>query len=48
MLGFLNTRISTPIGIIILLLVVIAVGAMIFYQLHQVMSIRFEVMELQP
>jgi len=47
MLRFLDTRISTPIGIIILVLIVGAVGVMIFYQLHQLMSIRFEAMELE-
>jgi len=46
MLGFLDTRVSTLAGIIILLLITGAVGAMIFYQLHQIMSIRFSAMEL--
>lgn len=47
MLEFLNTKISTPIGILILLLVVAAVGVMIFYQFYQLMTIRFEVIELE-
>jgi len=45
MLDFLNTRISTIAGIIILLLVAGSVGVMIFRQLHQLMAINFEVIE---
>ncbi|MBZ9578090.1 hypothetical protein KJA13_03630 [Patescibacteria group bacterium] len=47
MFDFLNIRISTLTGIIILLLVAGSVGAMIFYQFYQLMTIRFEVMELK-
>ena len=42
MLDFFNTRVSTLVGIIILLLVTGAVGAMICYQMYQVMNIRYE------
>ena len=45
MFGFLNTRISTVTGIIILLLVAGSVGAMIFWELYQLMTISFEVIE---
>jgi len=47
MLGFLNTRVSTLAGIIILLLITGAVATMIFYEFHQIISTRFEVMELK-
>lgn len=47
MFDFLNIKISTLTGIIVLLLVVGAVGAMIFYQFYQLMTIRFEVIELK-
>jgi len=47
MLGFLNTKVSTLAGIIILLLITGAIGAMIFHEFHQIISIRFEVMELK-
>lgn len=46
MFDFLNTRISTIAGIIVLLLVAGSVGIMIFWQFHQLMTIRFEVIEL--
>jgi len=46
MLDFFNTRISTITGIIILLLVAGSVGAMIFWQLNQLMNMRIEMIEL--
>ncbi len=45
MFDFLNTRISTVTGIIVLLLVAGSVGIMIFWQLRQFMTINFEVIE---
>jgi len=45
MFGFLNIKISTVTGTIILLLVAGSVGIMIFWQLHQLMAINFEVIE---
>ncbi len=47
MLDFFNTRISTITGTIILLLVAGSVGAMIFWQLHQFMAIKLNVVELE-
>lgn len=47
MLGFLNTRISTLTGIIILLAVSGAVGSMIFYQMYQVLTIKYEPIEFR-
>jgi hypothetical protein len=47
MLGFLNTKISTLAGIIILLVITGAVGAMICYQFYQVVTIRYEPIEFR-
>jgi len=45
MLDVLNTRISTFTGLIIILLVTCSVGIMIFWQLHQLMSVTSGVPE---
>ena len=47
MLGFLDTKISTPIGILILLLIAGTVGTMIFWQFYKLVTIRFEMVELR-
>ena len=47
MLGFLNTKISFLAGVIVLLAVSGAVGAMIFYQMYQIMNIRYQPMEFK-
>jgi len=46
MLGFLNTRVSTIAGIIVLLLVAGSVGVMIFWQFNRLMNVRIEMIEL--
>ena len=47
MLGFLNTKISTLAGIIVLLVITGAVGVMICYQMYQVLTIRYEPIEFR-
>jgi len=44
-MDFLNFRISTIAGIIVLLLVSFTVGAFIYYQMEQFMNMRFEVVD---
>lgn len=48
MLDFLNTKVSTLVGIIVLLLVTGVVGAMIYYQMYQIMTIRYEPISFLP
>ena len=45
MLGFLNTRISTLAGIIVLLLICLGIGFAIVYQMNQIVSIRVNAIE---
>jgi len=45
MLGFLNTRISTLAGIIVLLLICLGIGLMIIYQMNQIINVRVDFME---
>jgi hypothetical protein len=45
MLGFLNTRISTLAGIIVLLLICLGVGLAIIYQMNQIANIRINTLE---
>jgi len=47
MLEILNRKISTPLGIIILLLVATFVGGMIIRQYKKVMEIRLESIEIE-
>jgi hypothetical protein len=47
MTQFLDVRISTVTGIIVLLLVAGSVGFMIFYQLNQIMNVRAAAWEKQ-
>ena len=47
MLGFLNRKISTPVGIIVLVSVATFVGWMIVQQYKNIIERRFEVIELK-
>lgn len=47
MLSFLNIKVSTITGIIVLLIATSLMGAMIFNQWQQVMSVRFSTRELE-
>ena len=46
MFGFLNKRISTVAGIIILVLIAASFGAMVLYQWYQIMTLRYQAIEM--
>lgn len=46
-MDFLNFKISTLTGIIILLLISFAVGSAIHYQMSEIMAIRVGIMEIE-
>lgn len=48
MLGLLNRKISTSVGLIIVILFAILVSGVIIRQYRELMEIKFEKLELEP
>jgi len=47
-MNFLNFKISTLAGIIVLLLISFAVGSAIYYQMNQLMAVRVDIINNLP